>query len=591
MLSPLDYAVIAFYFLFMAGLGWFFRRFAADSSDFFRGGGKMPWWMVGASVFMVSFSAWTFTGAAGLAYDGGIIALTIFLANGLQLFIASTCFAAWYRQTRAITFADAIRQRFGLANQQILLWLSLPVSLLRSAIGLYGLAIFLAPVFHLDVVPVIVASAVMIVLVSAVGGSWAVVTGDFMQALLLMPITMVAAWLAIAKAGGAESFLHHLPATHFDFAGRSLPGYGLLWLLATGVERLLLGNGLGWSARFFYVSDSKSARRAAICAGVLFLLGTLLWFIPPLATRSLGIDLAARFHQLSKPSEAAYAAMALLTLPPGLLGLLVTGLIAATLSHMDHGLNGNAGNFVRGIYRPLLRPGASERELVLAGRLATATFGVLIMLLALKYSTWRGVGVFTLMFNLTAMVGTPQAVPMLWCLFTRRGPDAAFWSTLVVGLVASAALGWLPRQDWIIDLAGAHGWRATTAWIRTNEYAVITIVDTVLCSAWYWGMAWWGPQPTEPRKTEVDNFFEAMHTPVLPDAATTKAAAANTRSVSRMCNLYGCFLVAIALFPNNGWGRGGLLFCATFFFATGQLLQWMRRRDIRQSESIARSAL
>jgi hypothetical protein len=88
-------------------------------------------------------------------------------------------------------------------------------------------------------------------------------------------------------------------------------------------------------------------------AGVLFLLGSFIWFIPPLAARSLGIDLASQFPHLAKPGEAAYAAIAIVTLPPGMLGLLVIGLIASTT---DQGLNNQAGMFVRGLYRPVLRP-------------------------------------------------------------------------------------------------------------------------------------------------------------------------------------------------------------------------------------------
>ncbi|MEN9402362.1 MAG: Sodium/glucose cotransporter, partial [Verrucomicrobiota bacterium] len=61
MLSTFDYIVVLFYLLFLASIGWFFRHSGKDSSEYFRGGGKMSWWMVGASGFMGAFSAWTFT--------------------------------------------------------------------------------------------------------------------------------------------------------------------------------------------------------------------------------------------------------------------------------------------------------------------------------------------------------------------------------------------------------------------------------------------------------------------------------------------------------------------------------------------------
>lgn len=53
-----DYAVIVFYFIFMLGMGWLVSRFVKTTSDYFRGGGQMVWWLVGASAFMTQFSTW-----------------------------------------------------------------------------------------------------------------------------------------------------------------------------------------------------------------------------------------------------------------------------------------------------------------------------------------------------------------------------------------------------------------------------------------------------------------------------------------------------------------------------------------------------
>jgi Na+/proline symporter len=57
MISRFDYLSIVFYFIFVVTVGVVFSRRNKDTSDYFRGGGIMPWWMAG-------FSAWTFTGAA-----------------------------------------------------------------------------------------------------------------------------------------------------------------------------------------------------------------------------------------------------------------------------------------------------------------------------------------------------------------------------------------------------------------------------------------------------------------------------------------------------------------------------------------------
>lgn len=86
MLSSYDYIVIGFYFVFMAAIGWVCRKFIGNTSDYFRGGGKMLWWMVGCSGFVVQFSAWAFTGAASKAFTDGPVILVIYVANAIGFF-------------------------------------------------------------------------------------------------------------------------------------------------------------------------------------------------------------------------------------------------------------------------------------------------------------------------------------------------------------------------------------------------------------------------------------------------------------------------------------------------------------------------
>ena len=82
----IDILVVVVYFAFLITIGWIFRTYTSSTSDYFRVGGKMLWWMVGATAFMTQFSAWTFTGAAGKAFNDGWSVVVIFLANTLGYF-------------------------------------------------------------------------------------------------------------------------------------------------------------------------------------------------------------------------------------------------------------------------------------------------------------------------------------------------------------------------------------------------------------------------------------------------------------------------------------------------------------------------
>ena len=93
-------------------------------------------------------------------------------------------------------------------------------------------------------------------------------------------------------------------------------------------------------------------------------------------------DLGAKFPQLAKPTEGAFVAVAMKVMPIGLLGLLMCAMFGATLTNMDAAVNKYVGVFVRSFYRPILRPDASEKSLLIVSKVCTLVFGALIITLA-----------------------------------------------------------------------------------------------------------------------------------------------------------------------------------------------------------------
>ncbi|HWL14746.1 MAG TPA: hypothetical protein VNR00_04015 [Opitutus sp.] len=567
MLAVFDYLVIGFYLLFLLSIGWFFRHTGRDSSEYFRGSGRMAWWMVAASSFMGAFSAWTFTGAAGVAYEAGLVILILYWANALGFLLNWAYFGRWCRNTRVVTALEAVRERLGRANEQVFTWLQVPFQILQAGIWLYGLAIFCAPLFGFDVRATILVCGIVVVFVATAGGSWAVVAGDFIQALVLVPITIVAAFTALQSIGGIGEFVSHLPATHWDLTGAAAD-FGPWWIIAVLMEKVSNINGLHSSTRYLCVASGRDAQKAGALSALLFLLGSIVWFIPPMVARARQLPLDG-FAGVTNPAEISYIAIAAQCLPAGLMGLLVTGIISSTMSSMDSGLNRNAGIFVRSFYLPVFRPQAPERELVFVGRLTTLGFGALSVMMALFYSSWRDLGVFQLMMNFSALVATPYAVPLFWCLLVRRSPDWAAWSTILVCCGVGAAVSLLPKTEWALGL-GADGLGSWLAWARLHDYAAITIANVALGSLWFLGAAFlFGERGQSPaRVAQVRRFFAHVATDVTPAEAGIDDHGRH-RGVAQMCFVYGGFIAVLALFSASWSGRAGLLFCAGFMIAVG----------------------
>ena len=272
---------------------------------------------------------------------------------------------------------------------------------------------------------------------------------------------------------------------------------------------------------------------------------------------------------VANPAEMSYIVIAAKCLPVGLLGLLVTGIISSTLSSMDSGLNRNAGIFVRSFYLPVLRPQASERELVFAGRATTWAFGALAIMMALFYSSWRDLGVFQLMMSFSALVATPYAVPLFWCLLVRRSPDWAAWSTIIVCCIVGGAVSILPGTEWAMSLQPGTlaDWMA---WARGHGYIAITVANVALGSIWFLGAAAIAGtgRPSPARAAQREEFFRNVDTDITP-AEMEEPDDRRHLGIAKMCMAYGAFIAVLAAISPTWSGRLWLLFCAAFMLTVG----------------------
>lgn len=578
-MTSFDYAVLAFYFVFMLVISWVFRRFITNVSDYFRSGGQVLWWMAGGSAFMVSFSAWTFTGAASRAYSDGWPIAVIYFANALGFFMNAAYFGPKLRQLRVITSMEAVRLRFGRASEQTFTWVTLPLQMLTAGIWLYGLGTFFSAAFNIDVRLTIAVTGVSVLLISLIGGSWAVLASDFIQVLILMPVTIVTTFLAVAHVGGWSVAVERLSATTLNLEKLATTDFLLFWCVAIVFKQFLSTNNINDASRYLCVKDSAHARKAALLAGFLFLGGIVVWFLPPMIATLTHPDLAATFPKLKEPSEGSFLAIAQTVFPVGMVGLLVSGIFAATMSSMDSGLNKNAGVFIKNFYQPFLRPNATENELLFAGKVTTTALGISVILVAVFYSTIKDLTLFELMLKFQILVSTPYIVPLVLGMVIHRTPGWAGWSTVAVCFVVSFLteryldIGWAARVFGVTD--------GTTNWERQNleqGIGLFTILGAGL--AWFLLTRLFYHREKPEQRAAIEEFSRRLATPV--DYAKEESAAATDDKqswlIGWLCLPYGAVVCLMALIPNPLVGRLAFLFCGGVVMLIGWLLVKQSRR-------------
>lgn len=571
----IEYVVIGVYLLLLIAVGMIVKRFNKDDSDYFRNGCKGTWWLVGSSAFMVQFSAWTFTGASGAAYNAGWSVLVIFLANAAAYFITAALFGPWFRQLRVVTIPEAIRARFNPATQQFYAWLGVLLGLLYAGIWLSGLATFCHAVFGFELSHIIIVIGAIVVIYSVAGGSWGVMSTDFLQTLILIPITILVAVLCLQELGGLGGLFSSIEEAGLGreyklvnepglFTGKNT--YTWVWAAAVFVAQIIKINTVNASQKYYGVKTGNDARKAAALAGVLMVLGSLIWFIPPMTGRLLfAVDIEA-MTGLPKPAEAAYAITSLKLLPLGLTGIMVVAMLSATMSSMDSGLNKNAAVFVRDMYPAIMgwfgiKPDPENPRLKLA-QVSSLVFGLAIIGLALYFAAADGKGVFELMLDVGAMLALPLAVPMMLAIFIKRVPSWAALASIGVGLSVSA-VGFYSEE-----LFGAKWDFATVVFANIAAAAVgflLTIPFWFTASAAY--------------REKVDAFFKNMYTPVDFEREVGEG-----NDLSQL-NIIGSFAVIIGLFIcalvvlDNPWaGRLGILFVGGFVGLIGLLFILAARR-------------
>ncbi|MDV7104173.1 transporter [Vibrio sp. TH_r3] len=555
----IDIYIVLGYFMFLMVVGWMFRTATSSTSDYFRGGGKMLWWMVGSTAFLQALSAMTFTGVMGKALDVGLSIVVIFFANALGYFCNYLFFAAKARQMRVISPIQGIRLRFGRVSEQVVTWATVPSSVLQASLWLNALAIFASAVFNIPIETTIVAAGGVVLFMSLVGGSWAVVASDFIQMIIITVVTFIATIVAITKAGGVTPILEAgLPDKGFIGDGYS---YGYLfigWFICIFIKQFFSTNNMIDSYRYIAAKDTNNARKAAILACCLMAFGPFIWFLPAWYVGGYYSDMSTwGLDVLGKDiSNATYFVFVRNEMPVGMVGLMMSAMFAATMSSMDSALNRNAGIFIKNVYEPYFAKDKSDKSILFASKIATIVFGLLIIVAGLFMSKLKDFGLFDALMMVSTLVAFPVLIPSLLCFFIKKTPDWACWATIAVGACVSAVIASTNAAmiESLFNLAEPLSKREfaemKSITMGVTAHIIITGGFFLLTQLFY-------KEPTGQRAKEINEFFDNTSTPIIVEETPDSFKADRQQYVllGRVLLATSAALLILTLIPNPMWGR------------------------------------
>ncbi len=422
-IATIDYVFIFSFFAITLSIGILVSRKSKQStSEYFLSGRNMPWWLLGVSMVATTFSTDTPNLVTDIVRTNGVSGNWVWWAFLLTGMVTVFIYAKLWRKSKVTTDLEFYELRYGGKPAKFLrnfraIYLGLFFNVLAMA-GVTLAAIKIGEVMlGLTPLQTVGIASVITVIFSAIGGFKGVVYTDFLLFFVAMIGAIGAAVVSVnhPDVNGLGNLL-----SHPDVADKLsiLPDFSNKELL---ISVFIIPLAVQWWSAWYpgaepggggYIAQrmlaSKNANHAIGATFFFNLLHYALrpwpWILVALASIIVFPDLASiqeAFPNISQDKlghDLAYPAM-LTFLPHGLLGIVLTSLIAAYMSTISTHLNWGASYIVNDFYKQSVDKDASEKTLVRVGKLATVVLMVLSALLALSFTNALEIFEFILMFG------------------------------------------------------------------------------------------------------------------------------------------------------------------------------------------------
>jgi SSS family solute:Na+ symporter len=585
-MTTLDWIIVLIYMLATLVLGiWLARKASGSMVDFFVGGRSFPWWLAGTSMAATTFSIDTPLYVAGVVGERGIAGNWEWWGYGITHVILIYIFARLWRRAEIVTDNEVSELRYA----------GKPAAVLRATKGFlfavvigsigtgYAMLAMVKVVDALQVFPslgmevgdngklwAIIGVSAFVLVYAGVAGLWGVAATDFFQFFLALVGAFLVAWFAVSHVGGLgevarlaqqNTEFDVLAFTPFTFGDGSLIRFsqqaGISALTFFSYVAILWwafrrsDGGGEFIQRLSAVKNEAEAEKAAWFFNIMhYVVRTWPWIIVAIVALAIYPDL--------EDKQLGYPMLMLDFLPTGVLGLVVASLFAAFMSTVSTLINWSASYMTNDLYARFMRPQATQKELVLAARIAS----VIVCVIA-------GIVVFfsdsiLTMYRLVLAIGTGPGLVLILRWYWWRINAWAEFSAMVSGfLIGGFLMSQIGRIEW---LTFGH---------------VLTITAIASLAIWVPVMLLTKPEP--------DEKLDAFYTRVRPGGPGWKLQRARTgiQAAQNLKKDIGRVLAGITLLYGLMFLVGGLLL-QKWYTAIGctvaVLIGWMWLRHIGPSE-------
>jgi len=527
-LTPVDYAVMATYFIAVLGVGWGLRRVMRTSTDFFLSGRSLSPWITGLAFISANLGAQEVIGMGASGAKYGIATSHFYWVGAIPAMVFVGLFMMpFYYGSRARSVPEYLRLRFDEKTRTLNAASFAVMTIFSSGVSMYAMGklmnLLLGWSFDLS----IVVSACIVLAYVLLGGLTSAIYNEVLQFFLIvfgfaplvgLGLVAVGGWQGLSTRLSEVATMRGLPPDAYTHAWTNLDSAAHN---PVGVEWFGLVAGLGFVLSFGYwctdflvvqramAADSMTAaRRTPLIAAVPKMLFPFLVILPGMIALALGsggsgqglvpaklaadgtplLDAAGRAvldYDLATPMMLVHL------FPSGLLGLGVTALLASFMSGMAGNVTAFNTVWTYDIYQSHIRRGASDAHYLWMGRIATV--GGVCLALGAAYVAGAFNNIMDLLQLVFAFVNAPLFATFALGMFWRRSTGhGAFWGLLAGTLAAAVHHGLtLPAGTHVGVKGGYLGvvhtypselaqtfWTAIVAWVTCFLVTILVSLAT-----------------------------------------------------------------------------------------------------------------
>ena len=431
----LESIVFVVYLAFMLGIGVYFFVKSKDGGekDYFLGGRQMGPWVSALSAGASDMSAWVLMGLPASIYAFGIGQAWVAIGLAIGYAVSWTVEAPRLRRftivaNDAITVPQYLTNRFvskSKALQIICAIIFLVAYTIYAASSMKACGTLFHTVIGIDATLAMYLAAAIIVGYTFLGGFSAVCWTDFFQGMLMLAALLIAPIFAliVIKGGGAAESVADLPANYWNlFSSWKDIVSGLGWGLGYfGMPHIIV--------RFMSVRSDKDLKKSAKI-GITW---NVLIVIFSVAAGCIGHLLLGEISD----SSTVFIQMVRMLFPALISGVLLSAILAASMSTADSQLLASGSAFASDVYKPVLHKGkASDKEMLWAGRFVVLAISVIAVLIASNPNSGTIMGLVENAWGLFgAAFGPAIMLSLFWKRFNFEGAIAGIVTGAVVDVL------------------------------------------------------------------------------------------------------------------------------------------------------------